>query len=166
MKMQKSVTFVKKNFKRKRYSRDKKYCNVRDHCFHTGEYRVTAHSLCNLKYSVPEKLPIVFHNGSNYYYHLIIKELGEEFKNKWLVQEKTLKNTHNLYFPIEREIMRIFKNVEESIKNICYILQFIDSARFMAISFSHFVNNLSEGIHKTKCKHEHADKKCETCEIK
>ena len=62
--------------------------------------------------------------------------------------------------------MRIFKNVEESTKNICYILQFIDSARFMAISFSHFVNNLSEGIHKTKCKHEHADTKCETCEIK
>ena len=62
--------------------------------------------------------------------------------------------------------MRIFKDGEESTKNICYILQFINSARFMAISFSHLVNILSEGIHKTKWKHEHADKKCETCEIK
>ena len=30
---------------------------------------------------------------------------------------------------------------------ISFILQFIDSARFMASSLSHLVNNLSEGIH-------------------
>ena len=33
-----------------------------------------------------------------------------------------------------------------------YILQFIDSARLMASS-SNLVNNLSEGIHKIKCKY-------------
>ena len=51
-------------------------------------------------------------------------------------------------------------------KNISYILQFIDRARFMASSLSNLVNNLSEGIHKIKCKHGHDDKKCETCGIK
>ena len=43
------------------------------------EYRVAAHSVFNLKYSVPKKIPIVFHNGYNYDYHFIIKELAEKF---------------------------------------------------------------------------------------
>ena len=47
-----------------------------------------------------------------------------------------------------------------------YILQFIDSPRFMAHSLSNLVTNLSEGIHGIKCKFGHEDKKCETCEIK
>ena len=37
-----------------------------------------AHSTCNLKYGVPKKIPIVFHNGSNYGYHFIIKMFREE----------------------------------------------------------------------------------------
>ena len=32
----------------------------------------------------------------------------------------------------------------------------------MASSISNLVNNLSQGIHKTKCKYGHDDKKCET----
>ena len=44
-------------------------------------------------------------------------------------------------------------------KNISYILQFIDSARFMASSLSNPVNNLSERIHKIKCKYGQNDKK-------
>ena len=63
--MQKSFLFVKKNLKNK-YLKDKKYCKVRDHCHYTGEYRGAAHSICNLKCSVPKRIYIVFHNGSNY----------------------------------------------------------------------------------------------------
>ena len=59
--------------------KDKKYRKVKDHCHYTGKYRGAAHSLCNLKYSVPKNISIVFHNGSNYDYHLIIKELAEKF---------------------------------------------------------------------------------------
>ena len=36
----------------------------------------------------------------------------------------------------------------------------------MTGALSNFVNNLSEGIHKTKCKCRHYDNKCETCGIK
>ena len=36
------------------------------------------HNICNLKYSVPKKIPVAFLNESNYDYHLIIKELAEE----------------------------------------------------------------------------------------
>ena len=58
-----------------KYFKRKKYRNARDHCHYTGEYRGTAHSICNLNYSVPKKVPIVSHN------HFIITELAEEFKN-------------------------------------------------------------------------------------
>ena len=43
------------------YLQDKKYC--KDHSRYTGEYRGVAHGLCSLKYSIPKKIPIVFHNG-------------------------------------------------------------------------------------------------------
>ena len=52
------------------------------------------------------------------------------------------------------------------IKIISYRLQFIDSSRFMANSLSNIVINNAEGIHKIKCKYDHDDKNCETCEIK
>ena len=60
----------------------------------------------------------------------------------------------------------IDKNGEEIIKNISYRLQFIDSGRFMENPLLNLVDNLSEGIHKIKCKYGHDDKKCETCGIK
>ena len=44
-------------------------------------------------------------------------------------------------------------------KSISYILQFIDSARYMASSLSNLVNNLAKGIHKIKCKYGHDNKK-------
>ena len=68
--------------------KDKKYCKVRDHCNYTGKYRSVADSICNLKYSVPKKSPIAFHNGCNYDYHFIIKEFAEEFEKKYLFRRK------------------------------------------------------------------------------
>ena len=71
-----------------------KHRKVRDHCYYTEENRGAAHSICNLKYSVLKKISIVFHNGSNYNYHFIIKELAEKnLKNNLLIWEKILKNT-------------------------------------------------------------------------
>ena len=62
--------------------------------------------------------------------------------------------------------MRIDKNGVEVTKNLSYILQIIDNARFMTSSLSIFVNNLSKGIHKIKCKYGCVGKKCEICGIK
>ena len=45
--------------------------------------------------------------------------------------------------PIGEEVTRIDKNGEKITKNISYILQFIDSARFTANSLLYLVNNLS-----------------------
>ena len=58
---------------------DKKHYKVRDHCHYTGKYRGAAHNICNLRYKVPREIPVVFHNGSIYVYHFIIKELVKEF---------------------------------------------------------------------------------------
>ena len=41
------------------------------------------------------------------------------------------------------------------------MLGFIDRARFIAISLSSLANNLSEAIHKIKCKYRHDNKYCE-----
>ena len=41
------------------------------------------HTICNLKYSVPEKIPVAFHNGSNYDYHFIIKVLAEKSEKQF-----------------------------------------------------------------------------------
>ena len=49
-------------------------------------------------------------------------------------------------------------HIEEITKNGFYILKFIESARFIASSLSNVVNNLSEEIHRIKCKYGHDDK--------
>ena len=56
---------------------------VRDHCHYTGKFRGAAHSICNLRYKITKKIPIVFHNGSTYDYHFIIKQLAEDFKGQF-----------------------------------------------------------------------------------
>ena len=58
--------------------KDKKYYKLRDHCHYAAEYRGAAKSICNLKHRVPKEISIVFHNGSNYNYHFIIKELAKK----------------------------------------------------------------------------------------
>ena len=94
--------------------KDKTYHKARDNCHDTGEYKGTEHSICNLKYSVPKKIPIVFHNGSNCDYHFIIKELEEFFKKLTCLGENTKKYKKYITFtvPIENEVTRIDKNGE------------------------------------------------------
>ena len=51
---------------------------------------------------------------------------------------------------VEKQVRTINKNGEKITKNISYMLQFIDSARFMANPLSNLVSNPSEGVHRTK----------------
>ena len=50
-----------------------------DHCHYTRKFRA-AHIECNLRYKIPKEIPVVFHNGSTFDYHFIIKKLAEEFE--------------------------------------------------------------------------------------
>ena len=111
--------------------KDKKYCKVRDHCHYTEEYRGPVHSICNLKHNVPKRNPIVFHNGSNYDYYFVIKELAEEFKKEFTCLGENTEKYIALRVSIEKEVTRIDKNGEGITKNISCILQFIYSTRFI-----------------------------------
>ena len=43
------------------YAKDKNYHKVRNHCHYPGKYRATAHSICNLKYTVPNEILVAFY---------------------------------------------------------------------------------------------------------
>ena len=111
--------------------------------------------MCNLKYSVSKKFPIFFHNRSNHDYNFSIKELAEKFKRQFTCLKESTEKYISFIVPIEKEVTRIDKSGEKISKNISYIRQFIDSTRFMVTSLSNLVNNLSEGIHRSKCKFGH-----------
>ena len=83
---------------------------------------------------MPKKIPIVFHNGSNYDYHFIIKELVVEFKKQFTCLGENTEKYITFVVPIEKEVTRITKNGEEVTKDISYMLQFVDSARIMVSS--------------------------------
>ena len=61
-----------------------------------------------------------------------------------------LKKYKTFSVPKTKEVKSIGKNGEQITKSIFYRLQFIDSTRFMASLSSNLVDNLAEGIHKTK----------------
>ena len=123
--------------------------------FIVGEYRDPTHSISNFKYSIPKKIPIVFQHGSNYDYYFIIKELGDEFKKLFTCLGENTEKYITFTIPTEKEVARIDENGEVIIEHIPYILQSIDSARFMEISLSNLVNNFSEGILKIHCNFVH-----------
>ena len=122
---------------------DKKHHKVRDHCHYTGKYRGAAH-ICNLRYKVPKQIPVVFHNGSTYDYHFIIKELVREFEGNFECLGENTEKYITFSVPIK-------KKIENKDLEITYKITFIDSYRFMSSSLSKIVDNLSEEIHNNKC---------------
>ena len=123
----------------------KKHHKVRDHCHYTGKYRGAAHNICNLRYKVLKEIPVVFHNGSTYDYHFIIKELVKEFEGNFDCLGENTEKYITFSVPLKKKIEN--KNLE-----ITYKIKFIDSFRFVSSSsLSKLVDNLSEGIHNNKC---------------
>ena len=123
----------------------KKNYKVRDHCHYTGKCRGAAHNICNLRYKEPKEISIVFHNGSIYDYHFIIKELVKECEGNFECLGKNTEKYITFSVPIKKKIENN-KDLEITCK-----IKFIDSFRFMASSLSKLVDNLSEGIHNNKC---------------
>ena len=137
---QKICYICKKEFN----NNDKKNYKVRDHCHYMGKYRGAAHNICNLRYKVPKEIPIVFHNGSIYDYHFIIKELVKEFEGNFECLGENTEKYITFSVPIK-------KKIENKDLEITYKIKFIDGYRFMSSSLSKLVDNLSEGIHNNKC---------------
>ena len=48
---------------------------------YSGKYRGAAHNACNLRYKTPKKIIVVFHNGSKYDYHFLIKYSQKNWKD-------------------------------------------------------------------------------------
>ena len=117
---------------------------VRDHCHFTGKYRGAAHNTCNLRYKIPKNIPVIFHNGSTYDYHFIIKELACESDGNF---ECLGENTEK-YITFS---VLIKKKTDNKNIDITYKIKFIDSFRFMATSLSKLVDNLTDNIHNDKC---------------
>ena len=129
---QKSCYICKKEFNKN----DEKKYKVRDHCHYTGKCRGAAHNICNLRYKTPKEIPIVFHNGSTYDYHFIIKELVKEFDSNFECLGENTEKYITFSAPVKKKIEN--KNIE-----ITYKIKFIDNYRFMSMpNMSKLIDNL------------------------
>ena len=82
---------------------NKKHYKVRDHCHYTRKYRGAAHNICNLRYKIPKEIPVVFHNGSTYDYHFIIKELVKEFDGNFECLGENIEKYITFSAPIKKK---------------------------------------------------------------
>ena len=108
---------------------------VKNHCHFTGKYRGAAHSKCNLNYKLVKEIPVLFHNGSVYDYHFIIKYLAREFIGNFECLGENTEKYISFTVPFKKVI---------NDKKIKYRIRISDSYRFMNESLSELVDNLSE----------------------
>ena len=62
------------------------------------------------------------------------------------------RKVHNFFSTNRKRSYKNWKDSNESVVTISYKIKFVDSARFMAISLSNLVDNLTEGINKIRCR--------------
>ena len=115
---------------------------------------MVAHNNCNLKYRIPDHIPIVYHNLRGYDAHLFIKELGRKFNrgDMGVIAENKVKYiSFNIKINVKLAGVR-----NEDGKEICKNIQlrFSDSCRFMASCLDKLASNLcgTSGIQCDKCK--------------
>ena len=95
--------FISRKKFMKKFEKDKSHRKVRDHFHYTGKYRGVGHSICILKFNVPNKIPVVFYNGLNSDYHFIIKELAKQFEGKFESLEENSEKYKTFFVLIETE---------------------------------------------------------------
>ena len=115
---------------------------------------MVAHNNCNLKYRIPDHIPIMYHNLSGYDAHLFIKELGRKFNRGdigVIAENKVKYISFNVKINVKLAGVR-----NEDGKEICKNIQlrFSDSCRFMASCLDKLASNLwgTSGIQCDKCK--------------
>ena len=87
--------------------------------------------------------PLIFHSGSIYDCHFIIKKLAEEFEGEFECLGEITEEYIIFSVPHKKE--------NDNGKKITYKLKLIDSYRFMSASLSNIVDNLS-GVYDKECK--------------
>ena len=100
---------------------------------------------------MPKEIPVVFHNGSTYDYHFIIKDLAEEFEGEFECLGENAEKYITFSAPIKKEITKKDKKGNDKITKILYKIKFIDSFRFISTSLSNLVCNLCESLHNDRC---------------
>ena len=91
---------------------------------------------------MPNEIPVVLHNGSNYDFHFIVKELANEFEWQFECLGENTEMYKTFSVPIEKEVTNINKGGNESIVTMSYKTKFVDSAKFMASSISNLFDSL------------------------
>ena len=94
---------------------------------------------------MPQEIPLKSQNGSKYDYHFIIKEIVEEFKDKFECLGENREKNITFSVPIKKE-----RNNDNN-KTITYKIKFIDTYTLMQSKLSDLVDNLSE-INNKDCK--------------
>ena len=134
------------------FKEEESYWEVRNSCHDTSKYTGTTHSIWKLTFNVPNEISVVFYNGSNYNYHFIIKELAKQFEGKFECLGENTKKYKIFSVPIEKEVTDIDKGGNKNVVPISYKIKFIFIARFISTSLSNPLDNLTEEIHKIKCR--------------
>ena len=99
---------------------------VKDHCHITGNYRGAAHNSCNINFSMPNRIPVIFHNLKGYDSHIIIDAItSDTFSTCKLIPQT-----------FEKYIAIILEN-----------LKILDSYQFMPESLQNLTENLKNGNH-------------------
>ena len=81
-----------------------------------------------MKFNLPDEIASVFHNGSHYEYHFIIKELTNEFEGQFECLGENEENLKSFSVPIIKEMTKIDKDGNKRAINISYKIKLIDSA--------------------------------------
>ena len=81
---------------------------VRDHCHLTGKYRGPAHSKCNINVTQKQSnfIPFIFHNFSDYDFHMFLTKLVVKKKDK--VDFEIIPKTNEEYISVTYGCFRFF----------------------------------------------------------
>ena len=77
--------------------------------------------------------------------------MAEEFEGEFECLGENTEKYITFSVPIKKETTKKDKNGNDKVNKISCKIKFIDSCRFMSISLSNLVSNLSEGLHNDRC---------------
>ena len=74
---------------------------------------------------MPNEIPVVFHNGSKYNYHFMMKELANELEGPIECIGENSKIYKSFSVSIKKEVIKIDKDGKESFETISYKIKLL-----------------------------------------